>query len=116
MCQANPSLNCSEYCCAGWLAHADISVYEGPHEYLYGEETALLEVLDGRYPFPRIAAPYRRGLIETVETAGDIDSESALSSHVEMAVPGGETGAAYVTVNAATPPFTNCRRVILMPG
>ena len=32
-----------------------------PGEYLYGEETALLEVIDGRPPFPRIAPPWRRG-------------------------------------------------------
>ena len=28
------------------------SVFEGPDEYLYGEETALLETIDGRGPFP----------------------------------------------------------------
>ena len=41
-----------------------------PPEYLLGEETALLEAIDGRYPFPRIAPPYRRGVDEMVETAG----------------------------------------------
>jgi NADH:ubiquinone oxidoreductase subunit F (NADH-binding) len=96
---------------AGWLQHADVSVYEGPHEYLYGEETALLEVLDGRYPFPRIDAPYRRGIIEMVETTGDVDSESALSSHVEMAVQGGETGAPPTLVdNVET--IANVARII----
>jgi NADH:ubiquinone oxidoreductase subunit F (NADH-binding) len=34
----------------------------GPEAYLFGEETALLEVVEGRQPFPRIAPPYRRGL------------------------------------------------------
>ena len=43
---------------------------KGPPEYLLGEETALLEAIDGRYPFPRIAPPYRRGVDEMVETAG----------------------------------------------
>ena len=47
---------------------SQIDVFEGPAEYLYGEETALLEVLDGRPPFPRIAPPYRRGAVEVVET------------------------------------------------
>ena len=77
----------------GWTEDVDLTVFEGPDEYLYGEETALLETLDGRYPFPRIAPPYRRGVTEVVEHASDVGSGSGLSAHVEMAVPGGETGA-----------------------
>jgi NADH:ubiquinone oxidoreductase subunit F (NADH-binding) len=61
-----------------------IEINEGPPEYLLGEETALLEAIDGRYPFPRIAPPYRRGVDEIVETPGDLTSESGLSAHVEM--------------------------------
>src|SRR5262249_42650190 len=38
-------------------------VFEGPDEYLYGEETALLETIDGRGPFPRVVPPYRVGLV-----------------------------------------------------
>jgi NADH:ubiquinone oxidoreductase subunit F (NADH-binding) len=78
---------------AGWSEGIDLTVYEGPDEYLYGEETALLETLDGRYPFPRIAPPFRRGITEVVEHGDDVGSGSGLSAHVEMAVPGGETGA-----------------------
>ena len=48
-------------------------MFEGPNEYLYGEETALLETIDGRYPFPRIAPPFRRGVDEVVETTADAD-------------------------------------------
>ena len=77
----------------GWTEGLDLTVFEGPDEYLYGEETALLETLDGRYPFPRIAPPFRRGVTEVVEHASDVGSGSGLSAHVEMAVPGGETGA-----------------------
>ena len=65
----------------------------GPDEYLFGEETALLEVVDGRAPFPRIAPPYRRGVVELVEHDDDVDSGSGLAAHVEMASPGHETGA-----------------------
>ena len=44
----------------------------GRREYLYGEETALLEVIDGRAPFPRVAPPYRRGVDEVgPDDAGD---------------------------------------------
>lgn len=38
-------------------------MFEGPDEYLYGEETALLETIDGRGPFPRVVPPYRVGLL-----------------------------------------------------
>jgi NADH-quinone oxidoreductase subunit F len=41
----------------------DCAVFEGPDEYLYGEETALLETIDGLGPFPRVAPPYRVGLL-----------------------------------------------------
>jgi NADH:ubiquinone oxidoreductase subunit F (NADH-binding) len=78
---------------AGWAEGIDLSVFEGPDEYLYGEETALLETLDGRLPFPRIAPPFRRGVTEVVEHADDVGTGSGLSAHVDMAVPGGETGA-----------------------
>jgi NADH-quinone oxidoreductase subunit F len=77
----------------GWTDGIDLTVFEGPDEYLYGEETALLETLDGRYPFPRIAPPFRRGVTEVVEHADDVGTGSGLSAHVEMAGPGGETGA-----------------------
>ncbi len=75
---------------AGWSQGIDISVFAGPDEYLYGEETALLETVDGRYPLPRIAPPYRRGVREVVESEADVDTGSGLSGHVEMAGPGVE--------------------------
>jgi NADH:ubiquinone oxidoreductase subunit F (NADH-binding) len=75
---------------AGWCDGVTVSVFEGPDEYLYGEETALLESLDGRFPFPRIAPPYRRGVDEVVESASDVGTKSGLSAHVEMAGPGGD--------------------------
>lgn len=51
-----------EISAAGWLGDVSLEVVAGPSEYLYGEETALLEVLSGRRPFPRVAPPYRRGI------------------------------------------------------
>jgi NADH-quinone oxidoreductase subunit F len=78
---------------AGWCDGVEIEVFEGPNEYLYGEETALLETIDGRYPFPRIAPPYRRGVREVVETSADVDTGSGLSAHVEMAGPGDDNEA-----------------------
>ena len=76
---------------AGWTEGLAVRVFEGPNEYLYGEETALLETIDGRYPFPRIAPPWRRGEHEVVETAVDARSGSGQSGRVEMA--GADTGA-----------------------
>jgi NADH-quinone oxidoreductase subunit F len=70
---------------AGWLGDVEIAIVEGPSEYLYGEETALLEVIDGRPPFPRIAPPYRRGVVEVVADDEDAESGSGLAAHVRMA-------------------------------
>jgi NADH-quinone oxidoreductase subunit F len=84
---------------AGLLGDVDVTVAAGPDEYLYGEETALLEVVDGRAPLPRIAPPYRRGIVEVVEHDEDVDSGSGLAAHVEMAGPGPETAAPPALVN-----------------
>ena len=49
---------------AGWADGVELFVVEGPSEYLFGEETALLEVVAGRPPFPRVAPPFRHGVDE----------------------------------------------------
>ena len=73
---------------AGWADGMGFEVFEGPDEYLYGEETALLETIDGRFPFPRLAPPFRRGVERvgrrrTRVTAGS----SGVPSRVELAGP-----------------------------
>jgi NADH-quinone oxidoreductase subunit F len=78
---------------AGWASDVEISVFEGPTEYLYGEETALLEAIDGRGPFPRVSPPYRHG----AEELGDEPASSA--AQVEMAAPGELTDAPPTLVN-----------------
>ncbi|MCU1365412.1 MAG: hypothetical protein JWN39_1051 [Ilumatobacteraceae bacterium] len=88
---------------AGWLhdpavGEIEMTVVEGPAEYLYGEETALLEVLDGRPPFPRIAPPWRRGLVEVVAD-DQVDSGSGLSAHVDLAVEADDNVAPPVLVD-----------------
>src|SRR5947209_10209427 len=72
---------------AGWTDGVRVDVFDGPDEYLYGEETGLLEVLDGRHPFPRIAPPFRRGADEVVIDLDELTSESSLPNRVEMAGP-----------------------------
>lgn len=84
---------------AGWLDGLAVEVFEGPSEYLYGEETGLLEALDGRPPFPRIAPPYRHGVEELVDSPSDITSDSSSAAHVELATPSDETVAPPTLVN-----------------
>jgi NADH:ubiquinone oxidoreductase subunit F (NADH-binding) len=79
---------------AGWTKELGIAVVEGPSEYLYGEETALLEVLAGRAPFPRIAPPFRHGVEE-------MGSDPASGAGSMMADPGPDTPAAPTLVNNA---------------
>jgi NADH:ubiquinone oxidoreductase subunit F (NADH-binding) len=77
---------------AGWTDGVDLTVFEGPDEYLYGEESALLEAIQGRYPFPRIVPTFRRGLLKVGEAdssqvgngpAGSWPAAPALVNNVE---------------------------------
>lgn len=88
-----------EIIAAGWADRVDIRIVEGPAEYLFGEETALLEVIDGRPPFPRIAPPFRRGVVELVNTQADASSGSGLSADIQMAGKQNESAAPPVLVN-----------------
>ncbi|MFL6206802.1 MAG: NADH-ubiquinone oxidoreductase-F iron-sulfur binding region domain-containing protein [Acidimicrobiales bacterium] len=64
---------------AGWTDGVEARCVVGGDRYLLGEETALLEVLDGKPPFPRVAPPYRAGaepaaptLVNNVETMANV--------------------------------------------
>jgi NADH:ubiquinone oxidoreductase subunit F (NADH-binding) len=61
---------------AGLLGDLTVNLVEGPDEYLFGEEKALLEVIEGRDPLPRLLPPYQHGLFATVP-AGGWESETA---------------------------------------
>jgi len=87
---------------AGWNGDVTMSIVTGPAEYLYGEETALLEVLDGRPPFPRIAPPWRRGNIEVVRSDEDVTSGSGVAAEVVMATP-----SSPITDSEAPPTLVN---------
>lgn len=84
---------------ARWLGQVDVQVFEGPHEYLYGEETAMLEAIDGRPPFPRIAPPYRRGVHEIVDRVVGVHSVTASAAHMELAGPGQDSVGSPTLVN-----------------
>ncbi|MEM9464471.1 MAG: NADH-ubiquinone oxidoreductase-F iron-sulfur binding region domain-containing protein [Actinomycetota bacterium] len=55
---------------AGVLVDERIEIVEGPDHYLYGEETALLEVIEGEDPLPRQLPPYLYGLFTTSVNLG----------------------------------------------
>ncbi len=55
---------------AGICAECQITLVPGPDEYLFGEEKALLEVIEGRDPLPRLFPPYEHGLFATAPQSG----------------------------------------------
>lgn len=70
---------------AGWCGDVVVRTFAGPEEYLFGEETGLLEALEGRPPMPRIAPPYRRGATEVAGDGEQPDEGSGLSAGIELA-------------------------------
>lgn len=63
---------------AGLTGEASVGIVEGPDDYLFGEEKALLEVVEGNDPLPRLVPPYVQGLF----AAGD-DANPAAVNNVE---------------------------------
>ncbi|MBK5287352.1 MAG: hypothetical protein JJE46_02680 [Acidimicrobiia bacterium] len=59
-----------EMAAADLLCDAPVSLVGGPEEYLFGEEKALLEVIEGNEPMPRWLAPYVHGLYATTPQEG----------------------------------------------
>jgi NADH-quinone oxidoreductase subunit F len=55
---------------AGICTDCPVTVVEGPDEYLFGEEKAMLEVIEGKAPLPRLFAPYEHGLFATAPQLG----------------------------------------------
>ena len=74
---------------AGHTTGIDIEVIEGPDHYLFGEETAMLEVIEGEDPLPRHLAPYDYGLFTTSPQLGwsGGDDRSPNGPAVESANP-----------------------------
>jgi NADH-quinone oxidoreductase subunit F len=59
-----------EMTAAGLLGEIPIQVVLGPDHYLFGEETGLLQVVEGDAPLPRNLPPYIHGLFASVPTEG----------------------------------------------
>jgi NADH:ubiquinone oxidoreductase subunit F (NADH-binding) len=54
-----------EMVAAGWHGADRVVIVPGPDEYLFGEESAMLEVIEERLPLPRILPPFQQGLFAT---------------------------------------------------
>jgi NADH-quinone oxidoreductase subunit F len=79
----------------GLLGSVPVTIVTGPDDYLFGEETGLLEVIEGSDPLPRAVPPYVTGLFATtpalgwsagpvgVEDTPAVDSNPTLVSNVE---------------------------------
>jgi NADH-quinone oxidoreductase subunit F len=59
-----------EFQAAGICSDCVVNIVAGPSEYLYGEEKAMLEVIEGNAPLPRWFAPYEHGLFATAPQLG----------------------------------------------
>lgn len=55
---------------AGICSDCTITIVAGPDEYLFGEEKAMLEVIEGKPPLPRWFPPYEHGLFATAPQLG----------------------------------------------
>lgn len=55
---------------AGLVGDIPITIVAGPDEYLFGEEKALLEVIEGNAPLPRLLPPFLHGLFATAPQLG----------------------------------------------
>lgn len=60
---------------AGMLEGLDVTIAQGPGEYLFGEEKALLEVVEGKDPLPRVLPPFQHGLFATAPQLGWTSTE-----------------------------------------
>ena len=67
---ANVRRALAEMQATGLAGDVPITVVAGPDEYLYGEEKALLEVIEGKPPLPRLLPPYEQGLFATGSQMG----------------------------------------------
>lgn len=55
---------------AGICSDCKVTIVAGPDEYLFGEEKAMLEVIEGKAPLPRWFPPYEHGLFATAPQLG----------------------------------------------
>lgn len=59
-----------EFQAAGICFDCKVTIVAGPDEYLFGEEKAMLEVIEGNEPLPRWLPPHLHGLFATAPQLG----------------------------------------------
>ncbi len=59
-----------EFQTAGLCGDCKVTIVAGPDEYLFGEEKAMLEVIEGNEPLPRWLPPHLHGLFATAPQLG----------------------------------------------
>jgi NADH-quinone oxidoreductase subunit F len=59
-----------EFQAADLCGDCKVTIVAGPDEYLFGEEKAMLEVIEGNEPLPRWLPPYLHGLFATAPQLG----------------------------------------------
>ncbi len=64
---------------AGWTEGVEVLVFEGPDEYLYGEASALLDTIDGGWPFPRVVPTFRRGIGASKAAIAGLDPDAPVA-------------------------------------
>jgi NADH-quinone oxidoreductase subunit F len=64
------TLAVEQFQAAGICGDCKITIVAGPDEYLFGEEKAMLEVIEGNEPLPRWLPPHIHGLFATAPQLG----------------------------------------------
>jgi NADH:ubiquinone oxidoreductase subunit F (NADH-binding) len=72
---------------AGLIGDVAVQVVLGPDHYLFGEETALLQVIEGGDPLPRNVPPYVHGLFATTPAAGWTPTGGVVATEFASANP-----------------------------
>lgn len=96
-----------EVAALGLLDGRKLTIVEGPEEYLFGEEKALLEVVEGNDPLPREPhyPPYERGLFATAASPNPaLVNNVETFAHVPSIVRHG--GASFASLGTRDTPGT----------
>jgi len=66
---------------AGIGPDSTVNIIAGPDEYLFGEEKAMLEVIEGKPPLPRLFPPHEQGLFAQSPELGWEATPVAIGAH-----------------------------------
>lgn len=104
----------------GHLSLVSIHLVAGPDDYLFGEEKALLNVIEGIGPFPREAhyPPYEKGLFSTATSANPalVNNVETYSRVPEIILRGAESFRSIGTENTPGPLICTLSGDVKRPG